>query len=412
MYKNVLLPVLLFCLTTASAQNNSSTDDLFKQARSAAFDQKNYPLAISLSKQALIKSPDYTDISVFLGRLYTWTDKTDSARAIFKAVLDKHPDNEDAAFADGSLEYWNNNSAAALTVVNNGVKYHPLSKDLLLLKGKILNNLKQYKAADSTLNILIKTDPANSDARSLDERVKDNASVNKISLSYDYIYFDKEFSSPWQLAEIDYSRQTSLGSIIGTLNYANRFNTNGLQYEVDMYPHLSKLFYAYVSGAYSGDGSIFPKYRAGFSLYANLPNSFDGELGFRYLYFSGPTWIYTAAVGKYVGDFRFNLRTYLTPSFGSISQSYSLNARYYTGGTDDYFTFTIGTGVSPDDPRNIILLNNGNKYKLSSDNIEAGYRRSFKRNILFINVSLDNQEYRFQTRGNQLDIGIGYQKRF
>jgi len=411
-YKYLTFFLLTISFKMVSAQAVLSSDELFKLARTAAFDQKNYPLAISLSKQALVKKPDYSDISIFLGRLYTWSDKLDSARTVFTGVLNKHPDNEDASLAYGSLEYWNNNSAKALQLVNNGLKYHNQSKDLILLRAKVLNDLHQYKAADSSLDVLIKADPTNSDARSLADRVKDNASINKISLSYDYIYFDKEFNNPWNIVEIDYTRHTGLGAIVGTLNYANRFNSNGLQYEVDAYPHISKMFYAYVSGAYSGNEGVFPKYRSGFSLYANLPDSFEGELGFRYLYFTGSTWIYTAAVGKYYKNFWFNFRTYLTPSYSAVSQSYTLTTRYYTGGTDDYFTFAIGTGISPDDPRNIVLLNNGINYKLSSDNILVGYRRTFKLNIFFINASLENQEYRFQTRGNQWDIGIGYQKRF
>jgi YaiO family outer membrane protein len=403
---------LIISFKVVSAQTGLSSDDLFIQARKAAFDQKNYPEAISLSKQALDKSPDYSEIRIFLGRLYTWSNKTDSARTEFNLVLSKHPDNEDASLAYGNLEYWNNNSVTALQYVDNGLKYHPQSKDLLLLRAKVLNDLRRYNEANITLNTLIKADPNNTGARALADRIKDNSSKNKIGISYDYIYFDKQFNDPWHLVEIDYTRQTSFGSIIGTLNYANRFNSNGLQYEIDAYPHISKAFYAYVSGAYSGNVGVFPKYRSGFSLYANLPESFEGEAGFRYLYFSGPTWIYTASVGKYYKSFRFNLRTYLTPSNSSISQSYSFNTRYYTGGTDDYLSFSIGTGISPDDPRNIILLNNGNNYKLRSNNISAGYRCTFKRNIFFINGSLDNQDYKFQTHGNQLDIGVGYQKRF
>jgi YaiO family outer membrane protein len=197
------------------------------------------------------------------------------------------------------------------------------------------------------------------------------------------------------------------------LNYANRFGSNGWQYEIDAYPHISRIFYAYMSGAYSNNVGVFPKTRAGFSLYANLPASFEAEAGFRYLHFTGDTWIYTASIGKYYKSFWFNFRTYLTPSNSSISQSYSIKARYYTGGADDYISLGIGTGVSPDDPRNIILLNNGQNYKLVSNNITAAYWRSFKRrNIIFFTASLDHQEYRFQTWGNQLDLGIGYQRRF
>jgi YaiO family outer membrane protein len=404
----------LIVLCKASfAQKGPSSDELFQQARKAAFDEKNYPKAIALSKQALAKSPDYSDIRVFLGRVYTWSDKTDSARAEFNRVLSKHPDNEDAAFAYGSLEYWNNNSNGALGIVNSGLKYHPRSTDLLLLKAKVLNDLKKYPEAGNTLYTLIKTDPGNSDARALADRIKDNTSKNKVGVTYDYISFDKQNNAPWHLASLEYARQTDIGSIIGYLNYANRFGKNGLQYEIDAYPHISKIFYAYMSGGYSNQVSVFPKTRAGFSLYANLPASFEAEAGFRYLHFSGDTWIYTASIGKYYKSFWFNFRTYLTPSNSSVSQSYSVKARYYTGGADDYISLGVGTGISPDDPRNIVLLNNGQNYKLHSNNISAAYYRSFKRrNIIFFTASVDHQEYRHLTWGNQFDFGIGYQRRF
>src|SRR5579862_20755 len=98
----IFLLLLIISFKAAFAQTEFSSDELFQQARKAAFDQKNYAKAISLSKQALVKSPDYSDIHVFLGRVYTWTDKLDSARAQFNLVLGKHPDNEDASFAYGS----------------------------------------------------------------------------------------------------------------------------------------------------------------------------------------------------------------------------------------------------------------------------------------------------------------------
>jgi YaiO family outer membrane protein len=411
LYFSIFLFVISF--NVVSAQTEFSSDELFQQARKAAFDQKDYSKAIRLSRLALVKSSDYSDIRIFLGRVYTWSDKVDSARAEFNKVLSKHPDNDDASFAYGSLEYWNNNSPKALQLTEGGLKYHPKSKDLLLLKAKVLNDLRRFSEANAALDTLIKADPGNSDARALAGRVRDNSSLNKIGVTYDYIYFDKEFKDPWQLASIEYSRQTGIGSVIGRINYANRFNSNGLQYEVDAYPHISKTFYAYVSGGYSGNVGVFPKYRSGVSLYANLPASFEAEAGFRYLYFTSNTWIYTASVGKYLGSFWFNFRTYLTPSNSSISQSYTLHARYYTGGADDYLSLGIGTGISPDDPRNIILLNGGNNYKLHSDNISAALYHSFKRlNVFFITGSLDNQEYQFQTRGNQLDIGAGYLRRF
>jgi YaiO family outer membrane protein len=403
---------LLFFSGLANAQNGPSSDDLFQQARHAAFDGKDYAKAISLSKQALSKSPDYSDIRVFLGRVYTWSGKTDSARAEFAQVLIKHPDNEDASFASGSLEFWNDNSVKALQIVNNGIKYHPQSKDLLLLKAKVLNDLKRYGEANNTLDSLLKIDPTNTGAHSLADRVQDNASVNKIGVTYDYIHVDKPYAYTLQLGSLEYGRQTGIGSFIGYVNYANRSNTNSVQYEIDAYPHISKIFYAYVSGAYSGDENLFPQSRAGFSLYANLPASFEADAGFRYLHFTGDTWIYTASIGKYYKSFWFNFRTYLTPSNNSFSQSYSLKVRYYTGGADDYLSLSIGTGLSPDAPNNVVVSNNGAIYKFKSDNISAAYWHSFKRrNVFFITASYDHQEYP-QLWSNQLDLGIGYLRRF
>jgi tetratricopeptide (TPR) repeat protein len=141
-YLTFFLLVMSFKMVSAQ-QDTLSSDDLFKQARTAAFDQQNYPLAISLSKKALVEAPDYTDLSIFLGRVYTWSNKADSARTIFIQVLAQHPDEEDASFAYGSLEYWNNNLPKALEVVTKGLLYHNQSKDLLTLRAQVMADMKK-----------------------------------------------------------------------------------------------------------------------------------------------------------------------------------------------------------------------------------------------------------------------------
>src|SRR3569833_822130 len=135
----LFLFVLLVSFKLANAQSGLSSDELFQQARKAAFDQKDYTKAIGLSKQALIKSPDYSDIRVFLGWVYTWSDKTDSARAQFTQVLSKHPDNEEASFAFGSLEYWKNKTPKTKQQKNNNKKKQTQTKDQKKKKAKVLN---------------------------------------------------------------------------------------------------------------------------------------------------------------------------------------------------------------------------------------------------------------------------------
>jgi YaiO family outer membrane protein len=199
--------------------------------------------------------------------------------------------------------------------------------------------------------------------------------------------------------------------VIGRINYANRFRTSGVQFEADAYPRISRLFYAYLNVGYSNDVGIFSKYRAGFSLYSNLPHSWEADAGFRYLYFSSDTWIYTLSAGKYYRNWWFNFRTYLTPGQFHISQSYTLSARYYYGGSDDYLSMSIGTGISPDDRSNNIQLSG--PYELKSNNWSAGYRHAIKKlNIIFATATLTDQEFLPATHGTQLDLGVGYQRRF
>lgn len=406
----LLFSGLLF--STFSQAQDGSADELFTQARAAAFKSKDYTKAIALSKKALVKSPDYADIRIFLGRIYTWNKQPDSARQAFAMVLAKQPDNKDANLANATLEFWEDNNEKALLNVNKGLTFHPADDELLLLKAKILNSLKKWTEANATIEEVLKRSPNLTEARTLAVRVRENSSKNKIGLNYDFVYFDKQFDDPWHIVSIDYSRQTKLGSVTGRVNYANRFNRNGLQFEVDAYPRISDTFQAYISGGYSNDVGVFPHYRAGFSLYANLPASFEAEAGFRYLTFGESTWSYTASVGKYYKNFWFNLRTFLTPSNDQVSQSFALTTRYYFGGADDYFSLRLGTGLSPDDPQNNVLIGN-TAYKLRSNNITLGYRQAFKSlNIFIVNLGLENQEYRLNTKGNQLDLGIGYIRRF
>jgi len=406
-----LLFIAFINSTSLFAQEPISSDELFQQARTAAFDKKDYILATELSKRALHISPEYTGICIFLGRVYTWRDKTDSARGCFKKVLSRQPENEDAACAYADLEYWNKDPSKALLICEEALAFHPNSKALMLKKAKSLIDLKRYKDANDDLAGLLKIDSKNAEARSLLEKIKEQSVKNKIGISYDFAIFDKQFDDPWHILSVDYSRSTAIGSFTGRLNYANRFKTNAVQFEADAYPRISKTFYSYINAGISNKSGVFPQYRSGFSLYANLPKSFEAEAGFRYLYFSDATWIYTSSIGKYFKNYWFNARTYLAPGNNNISQSYLLTARYYFSEAENYLSLSAGTGISPDDRNNIVQL--ANVYKIKSNNISIDYHRSIKKlNIIVVNGSWIRQEYLPKLFGNQFNVGVGYQRRF
>jgi YaiO family outer membrane protein len=408
---------LLSLSVTTFAQENLSPDSLFRLAREAAFDKKNYTLSVQFCQQALKKSPDYNDIRVFLGRVYTWTDKADSARIEFLSVLRSEPGFEDASAAITDLEYWNNNSSAALDYCNQGLQYHPESKELLLKKIKILKSDKKFIEAYQIATTILQKDPANTTVRSLLLDINDAASLNKASVGYDLTWFDSGYGdylhkSPWQIITVEYARYTPLGSIIGRVNRGTRFGNSALQAEIDAYPRICKGLYAYTNVGMSDVSSVFPHFRVGTSLYATLPKSFEVELGLRYLKFSSSTCIYVGSLSKYFKNYWFSARVTLVPGENNISHSYAAISRYYFGGSDDYLSVSINYGISPDDVNATLAYNNVN-YKLLSKGISLGYKHSIKKmNIVSITASLSNQEYKVGQKGNQIDVSVSYQRRF
>ncbi|MEI5983487.1 YaiO family outer membrane beta-barrel protein [Sphingobacterium sp. PU5-4] len=415
LYNNFLCPALLWvilCLGISSAHSQElNSDQLFQKARIEAFENKNYPGAINIAKQALTRSPDYTDIQVFLGRLYTWSDQPDSARMVFQMIALTPPQDPDFYLAYGSLEYWEGQHPKALQIVNRGLSISPKTEDLLLLKAKILQSAKQYDDALNSLQSLLEVNPKNGEARDMLARLKNQETGHEIGINYNFMYFNTQFEDNWHVLGASYKRATPIGSFILRTNYANKFADNGVQFELEAYPRLSNLFYMYLGAGYSDDVGIFPKFRSGASLYANLPKSFEAEIGYRQLKFTQDIWMYTASIGKYYKNFWFNIRTYLTPDEDNISQSYAGTVRYYTRGADDYLGFIVGTGISPEENRENLFTDN--PYKLKS--FKAGMDYNFtvrSKNLFSITGTYYKVEYRPQTKDDQFDISLGYRRRF
>ncbi|HYD20448.1 MAG TPA: YaiO family outer membrane beta-barrel protein [Flavipsychrobacter sp.] len=423
-YKRVILWVLA-CLVLPTVYTNAqvNVDSLYIEARKTAFDKQDYPTALLLSKEILEKNPGNIDVLIFSGRLYSWSKNADSARVYFERAMQLNARVEDVYFAYTDVEYWNKNYEKALEIVNAGLAFYPSSKELLLRKARILYDKREFKAGLKVVDTMLKMDRGNSDARLLAERLRDNMSKNRIGVKYDMIGFTERDindvkipKDPWHYLSVDYTRQTKAGAFCARINYANRFGSDGFQYEVEAYPLISKRFYAYLNAGFSDKIGVFPKWKGGASLYANLPAAFEAEFGIRYLDFTTNadtarrTLIYTAYVGKYLKSFLVGARTYLAPAATSVSESYSLMGRYYYGGVDDFIGLSVGAGISPDSRQTNVQLNSAEK--ILSYNGELTARHAVKRlNVLSVNVSLISQEYSSGTKSNQWQMGIGYIRR-
>ncbi|MBI2212558.1 MAG: YaiO family outer membrane beta-barrel protein [Acidobacteria bacterium] len=172
--------------------------------------------------------------------------------------------------------------------------------------------------------------------------------ANYLKIESEYEDFDDD-TEAWQLSSIDYSHKFQrFGSVIVRVSEADRFGTEGTQYELDMYPKIAKGIYAYLNIGVSGS-DLFPERRYGAQIWKSLPHSYEASIGVRYLAFDDPVTVWTGSIGKYKGNYYYVLTPYVVDGDDGTSASGILEIRRYFGDdTDNVFSFRIGYGNAPE----------------------------------------------------------------
>lgn len=333
------------------AQGDQYTvDELFDKARKAAFENSDYEEARTLAFRALERSPDYHDIRVFVGRTYAWEGSYSSARRAFNYVLERDRYHRQALLAMIDVETWSGQYSEALKWCETALEYFATDAEFLMQKASLLETTGDPVKAESVYTEILELHPGNVRARNSLQQIRLARMKNKVSLSYRHDQF-REIFDPWDFIELQLNRRTGLGSVIGRVQYANRFSTDAVQFNVDAYPTITEGLYAYLNLGYS-PSSIFPRFRLGTSLYKSLPAAFEAEAGFRYLDFvSSDVWIYTVSLSKYYGNYLFTGRSYFVPSGEGNSHSFSLLIRRYLSGSKKYIGISSGFGSASEEIR-------------------------------------------------------------
>ncbi len=417
MKKNIFLFVLIGMQGIAISQERiitKSSDELFTIARELAFNGKRDSARVLLL-QALQKSPDYSDIRLFLARTYAWDGRRVNARKEVAYVLFQNPANKEALSVAIDIELWDGKPDKALELSVKGLRSFPNEEEFLVKKAKALNALNRDDEALNTLSILEELNPSNPEVPKMRESIKSTFSMQNLTINETYDHYSTAYD-PAHVVYLQYGRSTSIGSFMGRLNYGRRFNKNGVQYELEAYPRIMNGMYAYVNYGYSV-ASFFPKHRAGFEAFCKLPSSFEGSLGFRYFNFGSGSHasIYTGTVGYYYKDYWFSLRPYVTPTSASSSLSLSFTTRYYYAGVaDEYFSVKAGGGFSPDEKSYNDSLSS-NIYFLKAQSAGIGWQKPIGiSSTLTATFDYTNQELSF--RPGQFvkiySLAVGYKYKF
>lgn len=374
--KSIIKLALLFsffCLLQIQAQErpyNGNPDTSFETARKLAFNQQR-KVAQDTLVHILTKYPNYHDIRTFLASTYSWDGDYKKARKEFNYVIEKAPDNKENWIAAIKNESWADAPYEALEMSKSALKIFPNDHEISLLKATALKNTNNPLEAQNIAKELIAKNSDNQNAKDFLESLNSTLRTNTIGLRASVDLYSETFD-PMQYYSLSYGKQTKYGSIIGRLNFNRRFNENGLQAEIDMYPKITKGLYAYLNFGYA-NSFIFPDFRYGAELYKSLPYSLELSAGFRTLQYSTTTNIYTGSIGWYTGNSYWSLRPYFTPGDGGTSTSAALTYRKYRSNADNYISFMYSMGVSPEVNQFIFDSNDAAIIRLKTQRLNIGY---------------------------------------
>jgi YaiO family outer membrane protein len=391
---------LFFQMYGQEQKYKGNPDTSFETARKLAFNEQRKQAQDTLAF-ILTSYPDYHEIRTFLATTYSWDGDYKKARKDFLYVIKKAPNNKENWVASIKNELWADAPFTALEMANKALTLFPEDPEILILQANAEENTNNPQEALKITTRILDKDPTNQNAleykNSLIQKLRNYTIGIKSTLE---LY--SETYDPMQYHTLKISRLTKYGSIIANLNFSRRFNENGAQFEVDLYPKITKGLYAYVNLGLS-NSFLYPDFRYGGELYKTLPHSFEASLGFRTLQYSTTTTIYTGSVGWYTGNDYWSFRPYITPGGSGTSTSGALNYRKYRANADNYLSFGYSMGISPESNLFYFDENDDAIINLKSQKINIGYffTTSKDRNAWGAQFDLTHQEKSFDP-GNYL----------
>lgn len=456
----LLIIILLSFNAHAQRKGLVSSDKLLQLALQETNEHRNYNKAIALCKKGLAQSPGYTDIRLLLGKLYMLTGRPAAARSEWQGVLKKEPANIDALHYLVNLEYSQHHIKETMDHINTALRISPEDKVLLLKKYGILQESKQWEEQAKLLALMHfyfpddKKTPQQHDARlyvinleagkgnyqqsiaycdsALAQLGHDSLLVQKRNALWQEVNekaiahtpadtpaTEKKYHNqagvihlqsiygngnrPASITSLQYLRYHDRGSVTGRVNYADRASGNGLQLEAETYYDHNPRYYSYGLLGWS-DAAVFPKFRAGYSLFRNFKKGWEGELGARYLRAdSVNTWSAVWSAGKYWGNNWTNLRGYVITEQNKWYQAYTLTHRMYLHDDKEFIAFLLSLGTTPDDRSRNFQFNRFVSFISKSAGI--GYQKIFgSRTTASIYGNWINQRTGNKKYYNQYDI--------
>lgn len=351
--KIFLLSILLCFYVQIYSQevSENNTDDLLRQA-TEEYQASQFQRSLQLTERALELAPDYHDIRLLQIRNNLALTNLSSADQDINTLLQKVPQYEGLKAVILQRINRFEDESKALAYLDNIDIIYPEDIIFQVKRSQLYLEANQPKEAKKLATLLIKKNNLEPGHRYLLQNILRQTVTDEIGVNYSYIGSSKEYvdNAPWHSISGEYQHNFGRTSTLARATYSNRGTREGVLYEVEAYPVLSKKLYTFVNLGISS-GELFPDLRGSLSVFYNFARIFEAEVGGRVQKYNDDSF-YTGILGLtvYHNKFFFNARTFLGPEINNkLVQNYQGNIRYYFSGVDNYIFLRAGNGISPDE---------------------------------------------------------------
>ncbi len=224
----------------------------------------------------------------------------------------------------------------AIRLLDARLAERPDDRDARTLYGTILSWNGEYARARTELERVLASDPNNADARAALANVerwsRTQGPSREASIGVEY---EELAADDW----LQLHAAAKFGMFVVRGSHADRGEVDDQQVEVELYPRITPRSYAYLTGAVSSDGALYPDWRIGGEYFFGFGNGFEASAGYRHLAFENEVDLFTASLGKYVGNWLFQARTYANDG----DFAWQGLARRYVGDEGAYLGLRAGT---------------------------------------------------------------------
>lgn len=362
-YISIFLVLLCNVLRSQELDLDNSVTQSYPNAHKLAFGGNHSAARIILEGMGT-RVKKSSETNSLLARIDSWDGNYIEARKKFNKITSIDRKNGDVWISAIKNELYAKNNAIALGLANKALIFLENNTEVERLKQLALLNIKNKKypeliadvdfvrSSNSKKSAKEKNNPkkakANLEEEAKKEKKMEKKALNRINFRSSVTVFDEIYGAALS-SSISYRRKTLAGSLIPRINYSNRNDKTGVQYDLDFYPKFSKRLYAYLNYGYS-DSSIYPTHKGGGDLYASIPGAFEFSAGFRHFSTADrQITSITNSLGHYRGNYYFSLRSNITPKDDNLVRfSSNLLVRKYFRDGENYLGGTIGFGYNPE----------------------------------------------------------------